>query len=280
MAVGLSAAPVRHGSVAVELVSSVDSIEPGQSFFVALRMQHDPHWHTFWKNPGTGYPTCLTWTLPKGFTAGEIEWPVPKVFRDASDKTSGFGYEGENLLMVKLTPPADLVAGTNLTLKAHAEWLMCKEVCMPGEANLALTLPVKAEAPATEGKWAQKIAEFNSRLPAGLPSDWSAKAERKDNYVELRLNVGSGERPLASTLYFLSEDGLIDYREQQTVMPTQEGYLFRLAVLETADLKATRLIGVIRAENGWSIASKAIGLKMNTGLSVDVPLALSYGPAR
>ena len=60
----VAAAPARKGAVEVELVSEVASIAPGQPFTVALRMQHEPHWHSYWLAAGTGYATSLAWTLP------------------------------------------------------------------------------------------------------------------------------------------------------------------------------------------------------------------------
>ena len=60
-------------AVGAQLVSDAAAIVPGQPFTVALRLQHDPHWHSYWIAPGTGYPTSLAWTLPEGFKAGEIQ---------------------------------------------------------------------------------------------------------------------------------------------------------------------------------------------------------------
>ncbi|KRG72918.1 hypothetical protein ABB30_15460 [Stenotrophomonas ginsengisoli] len=42
--------------VQAELVAAQRSVQPGQPLQLALRMQHDPHWHSFWKNAGTGLP--------------------------------------------------------------------------------------------------------------------------------------------------------------------------------------------------------------------------------
>src|SRR6185503_16909381 len=100
------------------------------------------HWHTYWKTPGTGLPTTLEWTLPAGWTAGEIQWPAPKILRDRTTTIIGNGYEGELLLPVTLTPPADLRPGAAVELKVHADWLMCEDVCVPGKADLTLSLPV------------------------------------------------------------------------------------------------------------------------------------------
>ena len=62
---GLRAAespPVKKGAVTATLVSDRATIEAGKPFTLALRLQHEPHWHSYWIAPGTGYPTSLTWT--------------------------------------------------------------------------------------------------------------------------------------------------------------------------------------------------------------------------
>jgi thiol:disulfide interchange protein DsbD len=74
-----SAAAVREGHVAVELVSEVRSIQPGQPFWVGVRFQVDPEWHINWRNAGdAGLPPTITWELPTGFSAGEIQWRLPE----------------------------------------------------------------------------------------------------------------------------------------------------------------------------------------------------------
>lgn len=272
LGVALAAKPVRNGAVRVELVSAVASIQPGQPFTVAVSMHHDPHWHTYWMNAGTGYPTSVEWQLPEGFRAEPIQWPVPKVFRNASGKTTGYGYEGENLLMVKVTPPTTLVAGADITLQAHAEWLMCQEVCMPGSADLSLTLAVRDQQPVRDEFWGKRIAEFNGRLPVSLPPGWTAAATRKGNVLELHLTVGSGARPPVPSLYFFSADGLVDYEQLQAVRMVPGGYVFRLTLAESADPKAARLVGVIRADNGWGMPGEDFGLKGDSGIMIDASI--------
>ena len=107
---------VKNGSVRVSLVAASAAIEAGKPFTIALRMQHDPHWHSYWIAAGTGYPTSINWTLPPGFKAGEIQWPTPTILRDSSGKIVGNGYSDESFLLVEITPPArpELRAGENL----------------------------------------------------------------------------------------------------------------------------------------------------------------------
>jgi len=38
-------------------------------------------------------------------------------------------------------------AGSTLPLAAHVEWLACRDICIPGRADVELALPVRDTAP-------------------------------------------------------------------------------------------------------------------------------------
>ena len=134
--------------VRVELVAERLGIEPGGSFWLGLRQQIAPGWHTYWENPGdSGEPASIDWSLPPGFSAGPIVWPHPE--RIPAGPFMSYGYEGEVLLLTRVTAPAGLVPGTPVTLRARARWLVCEKECIPEEAALDLTLPV-ASGPARD----------------------------------------------------------------------------------------------------------------------------------
>ncbi|MBC8119580.1 MAG: thiol:disulfide interchange protein, partial [Burkholderiaceae bacterium] len=136
-------APEKH--VDAELIAATDSIVPGQPLTVGLRLKHEDEWHTYWLVPGdSGLPTQIKWQLPAGFSASQIDWPHPK--RLPVGPLMNFGYEGETLLLTTLQVPADLPVGTPITLNAKASWLECKDVCIPGDAQVKLTLPVKPQS--------------------------------------------------------------------------------------------------------------------------------------
>ncbi|MEY4911302.1 MAG: hypothetical protein RL761_965, partial [Pseudomonadota bacterium] len=113
--------------------------------WVGLQLAHQPHWHTYWKNSGdSGLPTQLTWTLPVGVMAGDIAWPAPQKIRIGS--LVNYGYEGTVLLAVPLTiTPAfkPSLLNSNLDIKLKAQWLVCKEECIPEEGEFALSIPTK-----------------------------------------------------------------------------------------------------------------------------------------
>ncbi|MGH7442267.1 MAG: protein-disulfide reductase DsbD domain-containing protein, partial [bacterium] len=121
------------------LISDSQGFVPGQGFTLALRLDQDPGWHTYWKDPGdAGLPTTLNLSLPKGVHAGALEWPRPKVFKGDGNLTC-YGYDSPALLLVPITVDPGY-ASNSLTIKAKSTWLVCKNICLPGQAALSLTL--------------------------------------------------------------------------------------------------------------------------------------------
>ena len=59
-------------------------------------------------------------------------------------------FSDEVYLPVPITVPADAKPGQTVTLKAAADWLVCKDVCVPEDATLTLDMPVigRADRPA------------------------------------------------------------------------------------------------------------------------------------
>ncbi|EJL36435.1 thiol:disulfide interchange protein [Caulobacter sp. AP07] len=164
-----TAAPVQTGHIEVELVAQEAGAAPGATVFVALRQKIQPGWHTYWRNPGdAGDATRIVWTLPPGWTAGDIVWPTPEKSRVGP--LLDFAYTGEVLLPVPITVPADARVGSVVTLKAAAAFLVCEQVCVPEDAVVTLTLPVVAGMPATDPTWGAKIADTLAKAPkpAGL----------------------------------------------------------------------------------------------------------------
>src|SRR5262245_19756716 len=166
IASGVAAAPVKTAHVEAELVAAKTAIVPGQPLTVALRLAIEKDWHTYWQNPGdSGLPTTLAWKLPAAIEAGPIEWPAPKVL--PVGPLVDYGYEGEVLHLVELKTQRTLAEGASVTLAARAEWLVCKEVCIPEGADLTLSLPVAASA-GPDPRWSGPIAAAQAALPKPL----------------------------------------------------------------------------------------------------------------
>ncbi len=260
----LQARAVRNGAVQVELVARQAAVQPGQPFWVALRVEHDAPWHTYWLNAGTGYPTSLAWTLPEGFSAGPIVWPAPHTVKDTAGNVTGNGYEGTVHLFVQITPPATLAVGSTVQLRAAADWLMCAESCMPGDAKVALTLPVAADPGAENAAVAKAFAD----LPRD-PAPWGVSARRDGAKVFLTLTApqGAAAAHVPEGLHFFEEQALIDYAAPQTVTAGKGTWSLELATVADAPADAARLKGLLVAKNGWTAGEGY------AALAVDVPLA-------
>jgi len=132
--------PVRSEQATARLlVHAPEGVGAGKTIWAGLALQHAAGWHTYWRNPGdSGLPTRLNWTLPAGAQAGDIHWPVPHKL--PLGPLVNYGFEGELLLPVTLKLPAELPAG-KLQLGLRAEWLVCKDVCIPEQGEFQLELP-------------------------------------------------------------------------------------------------------------------------------------------
>jgi thiol:disulfide interchange protein len=173
--------------VTSELVADTNAIVPGKSFTVGLLLRMAPNWHTYWKYSGdAGLPTEITWHLPPGWKAGEIQWPIPLKTNDPGDIQT-YGYENEVMLMQEITPPANLDNGS-VKLSADATWLVCEKLCIPGSASLTLTLPRSTTSnPANTGLF----DHYRKLLPKSWPDEHVATAKWRRGGSELNLEVTS-----------------------------------------------------------------------------------------
>jgi thiol:disulfide interchange protein len=170
------------------LITNVATIKPGQPFMAGAELTMQPGWHTYYKDAGdAGMPTKIIWELPPGFTAGELLWEKPNKFNDAGIVT--YGYHDRNLVAVKITPP-DGITG-DIVIKAKVKWLSCKDQCIPGKADLSLTLKVSEAEPAKS----EDAATFENVGWQGKVSDLAEAAETKKSSDVVGAVAGTTQEP-------------------------------------------------------------------------------------
>lgn len=249
--------------VKAQLIAEVKSIQPGVPFWVALHLQMKEHWHTYWKNPGdSGLATIIDWTLSEGLTAGKIHWPYPQ--RLETPPLVSFGYEGEVLLLTKITVDPRLEAGPKQEIRAKADWLMCREECIPGKAELSLTLPVNTHKPEMNGKWAEAFAAARLRLPQEIPG-WKVNASLDDTLIRIQIVPPSGfTEDLLSIQFFPEQRGFINHEKSPQYRKTDIGYFLEIPRSLLIEEVPKQLIGVLYSEKGWDENSyyKALSLKV------------------
>src|SRR6202171_1877141 len=192
------AAPVRTAHVEAEIVAEQSALIPGRPNTVALRLVMERGWHTYWQNAGdSGLPTTLTWKLPDGLKAGPIQWPAPRAL--PVGPLVNYGDEGEVLLLSDIATVPDFLSRKTVTLSARADWLVCKEICIPEGADLSLTLPVIAGAAqgSRDPRWIDAIAKARTSLPRPA-NEWNVTATGRGSTVELHLAPVAGEDSAAA----------------------------------------------------------------------------------
>jgi thiol:disulfide interchange protein/DsbC/DsbD-like thiol-disulfide interchange protein len=259
----------------VRLVPEVSSVQPGTPFTLAVHMTMDPHWHTYWQNPGDiGREIRIAWTLPDGMTAGAIEWPAPDAIRGA-DLTS-YGYEGEVVLLVEMKPPATLAAGTNAVLAAKLDWVECTEGrCIPsGKVSLDVTLPVRTETPALDTSVSSLFQTARGRLP-GDGAAWKAQVVSVGPKLALTFE---SPKPVSSAAFFSDVKRTIEPGAPQVLRKTATGYSLELARDDEAEAFAS-LGGILKTQTDGGPAAVRVTSKVRTAdvLPAGTPVVASAG---
>lgn len=243
------------------LVSETDSVAPGRTLRIGLYLRLAPGWHTYWQNPGdAGAPPDLTLTLTPGAKASRIAWPVPR--RVAEGQLMTYAYAGDVLLPVTITPPAS----GGLSLKAHAEWLVCRDFCVPEQGDFALDLPA---GPGTHSDQAGLFAAADRQLPR--PSPWQAVVGRDGT-----LRVQGPEltpATIADAWFIPATPGtIIDSATQK--LTVQNGS-FTLALTPGKAFKSQAGLGGILAIRDRSGLETAVALQASPGTVPPAPPVLS-----
>jgi thiol:disulfide interchange protein/DsbC/DsbD-like thiol-disulfide interchange protein len=273
------AASVKTPHVEAELIARHKAIAPGQPIEAALRLKIIDHWHTYWQNPGdSGLPTKLKWTLPPGFTAEPIQWPHPKKL--PLGPLMNFGYEGEVLHLVKIAAPANLKAGEPVTLKAKAEWLVCADVCIPEDAELALTLPSDPAKPSVDARWEQAFVSANAALPMAkfdAINTISAKIEGDKLVISGKtLAAAGGTLYPTEVMFYPYTPELIANAAAQVLAKSADGFTLTVPLAEPLLTDLTTLDGVLVATPGWS--APANGASANSkAMAINAPLVYAAG---
>jgi thiol:disulfide interchange protein len=282
---GLSIDAEAAAHTRASLVLAADTARPGDTVLAGIRLQMDPKWHTYWKNSGdSGMPTELKWELPKGVTAGEIQWPVPLKLEETGLTT--YIYKDETVLLVPLRIASDAVPG-RLQIKAKADWLECDVQCVPGKADLQASLAVGPETKASGDaalleRWAKQVPQ-PAPPAANARANWAGPAKGNSRPLVIAWSPASkSEAP-----DFLP-DANDDYEVQAAteLLPAANGGVEIRKVVKKLGAKWPQQLGGILVERSgdavraWQVTLKPGegALSATTGGTTEPPKAAGPGP--
>lgn len=187
----------------VGAVSERISFVPGETIRIATTLTSKNGWHTYWINPGdSGDTTKLVWTLPEGFDVGEVKWPAPTRYETYG--LVSYIYEDTVYLIQELSTPADFPVGETVQLNVVADFLECKEACVPGKGSASIQLTSVAENPQTDTDSARAMdaARIPSAPPSGIKATYSMN---ESGAVVFQFEADTG-LPIANKLAFFPLD--------------------------------------------------------------------------
>jgi len=242
-------AGVAKPATTVKLLLSHGAAKPGTTVMAGLALTMADGWHTYWINPGAaGIPTAVEWTLPKGVSAGPIQWPVPDKFTALG--SIGYGYHDKTILLVPLAIAADIAPG-QATIFGKVSWLECKELCIPRDqqvsAKLVIAGTAKLSADAAELDAAKrKLPKADVRLAVKAWWDGAVKDDERTLLIEFDAGQAGADADffsMPSESFDVSQEsevtasGAAKVRIKKTVMKFEGAWPSELAGLAVRNLK-------------------------------------------
>lgn len=264
VALATQASPVRTERVEAQLHAEQVAAAPGKPAAVGLRLRMDKHWHTYWRNPGdSGLPTKIRWTLPEGWTAGPIQWPHPEA--QPVGPLMNYGYSDEVMLLTELTPPAGATPGP-VNLTADADWLVCKDICIPEKATLTLAFAVADGEPGADAGNTALFRKARAQLPV-VPAQWVSESLISGNRLTLRVMPPAEAVAPAKVYFFAHREHFVDHPAPQALVRDGNGFRLDVPLMEPVAAGIREVSGVFVSERGWQ------GLPGRKAVELAIPVA-------
>lgn len=242
--------------VRAKLVADIAAVKPGESFNLGVLMEIDPGWHVYWEYPGeAGLPTRVQFKVPDGIRDGKINWPIPNAYHK-SDGGIEYGYENSLLLWTNIDVPPNAELNSSFEIDAAVSWISCKEICIPGKANL---------------KFDAKVGDFRKPADTAIFLEWQNSLPHmlSDSKIPFNVEISTIKADedrvrVGVTLASKSNANKIEY------YPNPGDFLIvqNLKYVTSPDNKKTEISFEVKAKNGVQLSETVLdGLIVFTNIS-------------
>jgi DsbC/DsbD-like thiol-disulfide interchange protein len=140
--------------------------EGGPKRLAGIAFELDAGFKTYWRSPGeSGLPSAFDWAGSENLAAAEVLWPAPSRFEDQGGVA--YGYKDRVLLPVRIAPND---AAQPVRVRLKLDYGICREICIPASASLALKLGREASA-VHRAAIEKALAKVPKAQPLGAASD-------------------------------------------------------------------------------------------------------------
>ena len=234
--------------VHVQLVIPEKQLSTAEGNEAGLYFKLEAGWHIYWKNPGdAGEPPHIHWTLPAGITAGALQFPAPK--RLPLGPLMDFGYENQAVFPFDFVVGPSAKAGPSV-LHAKVDWLVCREACIPGKADLEedVRIVLGKRVPGQFSYSDYALMDWSiKQLPLPQPPEY--KAVFRPTVSGFRLEVDARHRR-SQAEFFPEDPDILDNPAPQKLTPTANGLILDLKKDANLTANPAQLKGVLELSGG------------------------------
>ena len=219
----------------ITLLSDSYVAQPGDTLMLGIKFELEKDWHTYWKNPGdAGEGASIEWDLPQGLSASEILWPGPE--RIPVDPLMTFGYNDEVILLTAIS--SSETVKFPLTIEAKIGWFTCKDICIPQEGKVDITIK---KGDFESSKDAEEIEKYLNTVPSEFPQNY--RIQKLDDKYFIQGEISNGQN-FDSVYFFPSNYGLTAYSTAQIYEQNLNSFILEIEASK-AKLDLTKFEGVI-----------------------------------
>lgn len=166
---------VKGYNSAVRLVAGADlAANGGRRLIAGVEIRLADGWKTYWRHPGDdgGLPPTFDWAGSVNVKSQRVLYPAPE--RSKSLNGTTIGYSEAVIFPVEIEAADSRRA---VELKLTIEYGICREICVPAEAKLALSIPADLATMSPD------IAASLRRVPRQLDAAGAGKVLRSAKAV-------------------------------------------------------------------------------------------------
>ena len=219
----------------ITLLSDSYAAQPGDKLMLGIKFELEKDWHTYWKNPGdAGEGASIEWDLPQGLSASEILWPGPE--RIPVDPLMTFGYNDEVILLTAIS--SSETVKFPLTIEAKIGWFTCKDICIPQEGKVDITIK---KGDFESSKDAEEIEKYLNTVPSEFPQNY--RIQKLDDKYFIQGEISNGQN-FDSVYFFPNNYGLTAYSKAQIYEQNLNSFILEIEASK-AKLDITKFEGVL-----------------------------------
>lgn len=246
----------------MRLVSENETTGGEKTQRMALEIELDPGWHTYWRSPGeAGLPPEIEARTDEGTNVAFLtfSYPAPQRFTAEDLQTAGYTERVAFPLAVTLIDP-----NQGATLETAVTLTVCKDICVQHHLTPQLSLP---QGPAQKGEDAALVEAAYASVPRPAEKEGYKVTNIERGPNDLKITVES-PHPFASPDIFIETEKDLAFTAPQTILSDDKKTALFTLTLQDAP------------PEGFSFEGLPLTLTITNGTeAVEEPIAANFQPA-